>query len=55
MFGPLAISNGRPNTGWKDLFKANFGRSVETFYEEFTDFMSWSKQQKLRILLNAGQ
>ena len=50
-----ARSNGRPNTGWKDSFKANFGRSVETFYEEFTDFLSWSKQRKLRILLNAGQ
>ena len=50
-----ARNNGRPDTGWKDSFKANFGRSVETFYQEFTDFMSWSKQRKLAILLNAGQ
>jgi len=42
-----ACSNGLANTGWKDSFKANFGRSVGTFYQEFADFMTWNKSRKV--------
>ena len=50
-----ASQNGKAGTGWKKSFKEAFGMSVETFYQKFDDFMTWSESKQMAILMKPGK
>jgi len=50
-----ASQSGKVGTGWKKSFREVFGMSVEAFYQEFDNFMTWSESKQMAILMTPGK